>query len=491
MEMEFTKTAIPCLKQILCRTAAQEQTQELRLGDGMPDAGRVLGCWGQLLARGKQWRDRRISLSAGCTIWVLYAPEDGSQAQMLEGYVPLQLEWELPETETSGDIRVDMEISGMDARIVSPRKLMVRLNVNAQARAFVPDYVSSFESREIPEDVQLLKKTYPVTLICEAGEKMVNPEERFSLPGAEKILCYHMMPVVTETKLSAGRLLIKGIGKVTLLCMGTDGKLFTESLELPFSQLADPQGEVGENADVDVTVCPTGLEVDLEDDAQLRVRADLVCQYLICQRQEVTLFEDCYSNLRDLNAVTGKVSIPAILDSVAQTVSLEIPWEYESGEVVNCSLWTRLTQSRAGDGGVACELRGTCQVLCYNREGKLDSKILPWEESMHFPSSEACDMVFALKRGELLKERHGSISADMELTGECMSQEEKTLITALELGEEKERDEGRPSVILRRAGTQELWDLAKACGSTVEGIRRANELEDEPVADMLLLIPVT
>ena len=48
----------------------------------------------------------------------------------------------------------------------------------------------------------------------------------------------------------------------------------------------------------------------------------------------------------------------------------------------------------------------------------------------------------------------------------------------------------RPSLILRRAGEEGLWELAKKTGSTVAAIRSANKLQEEPKPGQLLLIPV-
>ena len=78
MELQFRKTGIPCLKDILREPKNQEQTQELRLPEAYPDVGRVLGAFGVPVLRGKEWRRKEISVSAGITVWVLYVPEDGS-----------------------------------------------------------------------------------------------------------------------------------------------------------------------------------------------------------------------------------------------------------------------------------------------------------------------------------------------------------------------------------------------------------------------------
>ena len=64
------------------------------------------------------------------------------------------------------------------------------------------------------------------------------------------------------------------------------------------------------------------------------------------------------------------------------------------------------------------------------------------------------------------------------------------MVTGLNLGEPRQADPERPSLILRRAGEKRLWDLAKASGSTVEAIRKANNLQDEPAPNQMLLIPV-
>ena len=67
----------------------------------------------------------------------------------------------------------------------------------------------------------------------------------------------------------------------------------------------------------------------------------------------------------------------------------------------------------------------------------------------------------------------------------------RTLVLwGLELGEENTSDPARPSLILRRAGEADLWEIAKNTGSTVEAIRKANALEAEPRQDQMLLIPV-
>lgn len=46
MELKFEKAGCACLETVLQEVQNQEQTQELRLSDDMPDIGKVLAVWG-------------------------------------------------------------------------------------------------------------------------------------------------------------------------------------------------------------------------------------------------------------------------------------------------------------------------------------------------------------------------------------------------------------------------------------------------------------
>jgi hypothetical protein len=76
------------------------------------------------------------------------------------------------------------------------------------------------------------------------------------------------------------------------------------------------------------------------------------------------------------------------------------------------------------------------------------------------------------------------------MDAEVYAEQGSTVITGVQLGETVEPDPNRPSLILRSCGEEQLWDIAKKCGTTVEAIRTANQLTQEPEKGQMLLIPV-
>jgi hypothetical protein len=65
-----------------------------------------------------------------------------------------------------------------------------------------------------------------------------------------------------------------------------------------------------------------------------------------------------------------------------------------------------------------------------------------------------------------------------------------SMVTAMELGQLQQPDPDRPSLLLRRTDSSDLWTKAKSCGSTVSAIMQANGLLQEPEQGRMLLIPV-
>jgi len=126
MKVEFDKRECRYLHRLAAEIQSQEQTQELRLTEGMPDIGSIIGAWGQVLIRGKEWRGDSMIVSGGVMVWTLYAPEDGSGVQKVEGWLPFQIKWQLPDTPRDGVILAAPYLRSVDARSISARKLMLR-----------------------------------------------------------------------------------------------------------------------------------------------------------------------------------------------------------------------------------------------------------------------------------------------------------------------------------------------------------------------------
>ena len=142
MQLQWDRTQIPAMGTVVQGVQNQEQTLELRLPEGMPDLGRILVAGGQARLSSKQWRSDSVTLSGGIQAWALFAPEDGSAPQLVEGWIPFSGKWTLPEGSREGILDARITLRSLDGRVLSPRKLLLRASVALCAEALCPQEVS-------------------------------------------------------------------------------------------------------------------------------------------------------------------------------------------------------------------------------------------------------------------------------------------------------------------------------------------------------------
>ena len=138
---------------------------------------------------------------------------------------------------------------------------------------------------------------------------------------------------------------------------------------------------------------------------------------------------------------------------------------------------------------------GNFYVLYYDHTNTLQSGTLRCEEVYKIPSNQQNKVDAYLQMcgypGADINEQGIALTAQWDVAVDVFSEQGLPMLTQITLGEKCEKDPNRPSLILRKAGQQRLWDIARECGSTVDAIVQANHLQEQPEADRILLIPVS
>jgi hypothetical protein len=243
---------------------------------------------------------------------------------------------------------------------------------------------------------------------------------------------------------------------------------------------------------MDIAMLPTAMELELTD-GRLNLKSGMAAQYRITDQQPVNLAEDAYSPLRELGVSVEDLTPPVILENRQENVYGEQSLSATANVTADAQFLPDFPRQRRTEQGIQLEYPGQFQVLYYGEDGRLHGATTRWEGSQTIPAGENSRITAVPLGGEVQTiPGNGQILLKTELPVELSATARQTIpmITAVELGQQKQPDPNRPSLILRRAGDQRLWDLAKASGSTMDAIRRANGLKGDPLPDQMLLIPV-
>lgn len=498
MELQFSQTTVPYLRPAVWELQSQEQTQELRLPDGMPDAGTVLGAWGQTVLRSKEWRSDEMSVSGGVMVWLLYMPEDGSEPRKLETWIPFQLRWDFPQTPHEGIMRMKPSLRSVDARLISARKMMVRVSVCVLGEAWEPAEAPVATPGPDMTQVQLLTRVYPVRIPKEAGEKTFVIDEELNLPascpGDANIVRYEMGWEVQDQKVIGARLVFRGTAVLHLVYQAADGRFQTWDYEIPFSQYTDLDHDYEQDAQGDIQLAVTSMELDGEENGVLRFKCGMVAQYLVEDRELLQLAEDAYVPGREVALQMESLRLPVVLDSRKELLRPENTVSVDSTQIVDVSFLPEQSRVHMAGDAARAELGGTFQILYYDDRNELQCTLSRWEHTWEMPAGQGTQVQLSVQPGAkpqaVILGGDIQLKGELQLTARTVSDHAMPMLTAVTLGEETVPDPNRPSLILRRAGDESLWSLAKRCGTTVTAIQEANGLTQEPMIGQMLLIPV-
>lgn len=496
MNLQFQKKEIPCLHNPLTQIQNLEQTQELRIPEGMPGAARILASWGQVLMRSKQWQRDSVEVSGGVLVRVLYEPEDGSRPQNLESWIPFQANWDLPEGTQEGRVSIRPQLRYVDARSVSAGKVMIRVGIGLLARCWSPYQVHVYQPEGQEGDAELLRSRWPVRLPREAGEKTFALEDTLSLPPSapvpERVISFRMEPEVAERKVLGNRLVFRGNGNLHVVYCCEEGQLHSWDFEMPFSQYTDLERDYSADAQASVVMAVTRLELEPDGEGKLNVKAGLTGQYLVDDRELLEIVEDAYSPRMKLELKQETLELPVLLDSRREMLYGEHTIPAEGDMAVDLTFLPDFPRKRREGDMVTLELPASAQILYYDRTGRLQSAQHRWESAVTVKADENTKLMAipGMASPQLsLGENTMTLRSEVPLQIASMARQSIPVVTELTAGERREPDAKRPSLILRRANGR-LWDLARSSGSTVAAIREANGLEGEPEPGRMLLIPV-
>ena len=483
MELQWNKTPCPYLHTQIRQVQTLEETQELRLPEELPDIGRVLCAWGQCVVRGKQWRGDGMQASGGVTVSVLYLPEDGSVARCVESWLPFQAKWSFPQTRREGAMRIATLLQGVDARTLSARKMMLRANISLLGEALEPTEAEIYAPAELPTGIEVLANVYPAVLPREAGEKQFTIEDEIHIPGVSKWVSFSMQPEVTEQNVVGSRVVIRGNGHLRYVYLDEQGEIRSGNLDIPFAQFADLDRDYDNEATADLMLCISGMEPETGEDS-LHIQCSVTAQYLIKDRALLEIIEDAYSPTRELSLEIQTLKLPMELENRVEV--LDADPVFQEGKVLDMMFLPEYpVQYRDGDM-VNLEIPAQFRFLYQDPEGTLPSATENWSTTLTVPAAENTQLQPTITSIE-----PSSNSARMKLNLQTWADQQIPMISGLTVGGSKPLEEARPSLILRPMDTDSLWELAKETGSTMDAIRKANGLTQEPRQGQMLLIPVT
>jgi hypothetical protein len=407
------------------------------------------------------------------------------------------MRWELPPDTREGQMLVSCLPRFVDARSVSPRKIMIRAGMAALGEGYVRESGEGFAPAGNRGNLQLRMKRFPVRLVKETGEKSFLLDEELTVPESvsppEKIIYAALDTKISDSRVLSDKLAFRGMGRLHLVFQGESGQIHTWDFEMPFSQYAELDGIYGNDAQSDIRLEVTSLEPERMEDGRIRLKCGLAAQYRISDMENPEVALDAYDPAAEVDVQWQELAVCSIGEERKETIHGESNIKADANIAVDARFLPDFPTVQRSEGESVLAFPGTFQLLYYAEDGKLRGSSARWEGETQINGQKDVDFVgYPYNPETMAIPGNGDLQMRMEMPVLIQTTEVKRIpmVMQVQMGKEKVLSADRPSLVIARCRGEDMWDLARSHGTTVDAIRLANGLEGDCSPDQLLLIPI-
>ena len=476
--------------------------------DTMDDMAQVLLSTGDILVEAMKPGAERVQIRGKLDFQVLYRKEEGG-LQTLAGSIPFDETINVTGLNDRDEITLTWELEDLTADMIHSRKLGVKALAGffVQAECLTEETAAvDVDRRENEEEIQVKKAPLELASAAARRRDTFRIQEVLNLPAnkpnVDRLLWREMDLRGVNIRPMDGSLFISGELMIFLLYSGEGENVPVQWLEesipfsgeIPLSQALEEQVPM-----VHVRLAHRELEAKPDYDGEMReFGADVVLELDIClyQEEETDILEDVYSTKEELKPVYETAEFQQILAKnvckcrVAEKVSLaerrpvlqilrssgsvkvdEVTVE-EDSLLLEGVLQVSLLYLTSDDGAPIQAEEAAIPFQCHAAAAGVD-------ENSVYQVIPGLEQLTAVMMGGNSVEVKGVVSLDV-LVQEPLSRQVMTGLESQPLDLLKlQKLPGIVGYIVQPE--DDLWSIAKKFHTTIDTVRRANELSDGPV----------
>ncbi len=509
MDIYLNKEKINHIKSVLNTSIASEETMEMIVPDAMPDILRIVDTDANVFLRSKSSDPGRVTVTGVVAATVLYCGENESGVYKMELEIPFTAISSEGEIITSTRVTAAVNVSSVDASMINPRKIIVRVNLQTNVKCYneAELSVTSGLDEENDAEIELLTDSAEIDTTTGVKEKTFVISDELTVPGSNppvgEILKYKVNLVAEDTKVVGSKLILRGTAYVSLLYKtADDNELSRSEFNTEFSQIIDLDDAAAESGNSFVLML-TNAYFDTEQSLQnpegrtIIMEVHAVAQCVLSEKKRLSYISDIYSTKYALEETIedcvfeGQNNIPA---NTVLHATLETPENVSHVASINVHAGAVTMMAEAGMLTLSCPLN--VNAVYVTDDGNVQSVTQEYQAEANVETDEDVQGTAIANCG---KDVYGVASSGgielripVEFDVTQINQKQIRSLSGLSYDETEPINNSKaPSLIVYRAGQGDtLWYLAKKNQSTSRLIIEANGLENEEnMEGQLLIIP--
>lgn len=477
------------------------------LPDYYPDIAAVLKCTLRPVVQSKQLSGDRMLVDGVAVIQVLYLDEARKCVHCCEFTKPFTSTFPVKIGVGVPCAWVTAKADYCNCRATSPRRLdihgafSVRLKMQAEGGA---DVVTALAG----DTVYTRKNTVAYSVPAASTEKSFTLSEVLELgqgkPAAVTLVRGDAVPILNDCKLLANKIIVKGdlMMKNLYICDADTGETQQVRHEIPFSQIIDVEGLDEEwrcDVRLDISTCDVQITPNQNGENRLLEINVKILASVQCYRNGMAeVVTDAYSTCCPLSLETRRLDTECLKDirhsdSIIKE-TLDLP---EDGVAQIMDIWCDAVpvSETCEDGRAKITGRMTISMLAKDAQGITSYFERPGDFNLEY--DDDCDAVESdIRVMDVDYSMTGAgqveIRADLSVTRRCYTADSFSAVSAASANEDASFPTEKAALKIYYAGSGEsLWEIAKACHTSMDAVMEENALSGDVLTkDSMLLVPL-
>lgn len=480
---------------------------DIAMPDYCPDIMRILKCSVTNSITNSKISGDRATVDGSAKIRIIYTDEKNGIYTFEQDY-PFSKFAELPSTFDGAMLFATAKTEYANCRAVSKKRIDIHgvISIRFRILGIKKDNVITGAQGD---GVQLMKKE------ISADSAVAVIQKKFQLAQTEetdgdigKILFASASPVLSETKVIKGKILLKGEAamKVIYCAEGGENKSVCANFNLPFSEIVEAEN-VTEDCKITVSFCVDQVQAEPKTDNDgeykyLNIGCDICALVTAYRPSTLGIIADAYSTEKEIDAKYKTETFTRITQNINDSFVCRENLDLSSMEPQR--IYTVIADSpeaKVSFSGDKMSVTGRIPLKLILIGG--DGTPVFCEREAKFEYSRSVDSQSGNLRFEpqlvltgysctLTGDGKAEFKAEAGISGTVTESCESRTLVSLQASETSELKKRHSSlVICFCSGGERVWDIARKYNTTVEDIMSENELTSEEIPEkMMLIIPV-
>jgi LysM repeat protein len=475
------------------------------LPDYFPDVAAVLNCRLKPMIQSRQISGDRVMADGIALIQVLYLDENRQTVRSCEFSQPFTSAFTVPELTPDVAARLRVKTDYVNCRATSSRRLdvhgafTVKLTVTAAGES---ELIRDVEG----DGFQKRRCTLVGTVPAVAAEKAFTLNETLELepgrPAAQTLIRGDAAAVLEECKATMSKVILKGTVYLHHLYAAEDGQMETVDHEIPFNQIVDVDGLRDDwLCDVDLQVASGDVRV-VSDPAggATRLLAAIKLNASVCclRDEEITALSDVFSTRFAVQTQSRPLQVERLTgihrqkETVRQTFSLPPD---DIAQIVDLWADASVVSQRTEEGVCTVDGRMMIHLLTRDTAGTAAYYERPLDLPLSFrDGADRTEIALTVASVDYAvnAQKQVELTAELSVIRRCYVCRRAAVVDAVSADPQAAFAPEKAALkIYYAAAGESLWEIAKACHTSMEEVMKENDLTaDTLTADTMLLVPL-